>query len=98
MQRKVFATLAAILVALAAGAARAEEIHLLSAASMQTVFKEILGDFEHSSGHKVVVGYSTMAPSPGVSPAARRPISSSRRRRRSRAWSRRARSLPAASS
>jgi len=60
MERKAFATLAATLVALAAGSARAEEIHLLSAASMQTVFKAILGDFERSSGHKVVVGYSTM--------------------------------------
>jgi molybdate transport system substrate-binding protein len=60
MERKAFATLAATLVALAAGSARAEEIHLLSAASMQTVFKEILGDFERSSGHKVVIGYSTM--------------------------------------
>jgi molybdate transport system substrate-binding protein len=60
MERKAFATLAAALVALAGGSARAEEIHLLSAASMQTVFKEILGDFERSSGHKVVVGYSTM--------------------------------------
>jgi molybdate transport system substrate-binding protein len=36
------------------------EIRLLSAASMQTVFGELIGDFERASGHKVVVHYSTM--------------------------------------
>lgn len=39
---------------------RAEEIRLLSAASMQTVFKEIIGNFESTSGHKVIIHYSTM--------------------------------------
>jgi molybdate transport system substrate-binding protein len=36
------------------------ELRLLSAASMQTVFKEILGDFERRSGYKVSLRYSTM--------------------------------------
>jgi molybdate transport system substrate-binding protein len=40
--------------------AHADELRLLSAASMQTVFKEIIGDFERSSGHKVSLRYSTM--------------------------------------
>lgn len=42
------------------GTADAEEIRLLSAASMQTVFKEIIGDFERTSGHKVTIHCSTM--------------------------------------
>jgi molybdate transport system substrate-binding protein len=40
--------------------ARAAEIRLLSAASMQTVLKEIIGNFERDSGHKVIIQYSTM--------------------------------------
>jgi molybdate transport system substrate-binding protein len=40
--------------------AQAAEIRLLSAASIQEVFKEILGDFERGSGHKVIVHYGTM--------------------------------------
>src|SRR5471032_92908 len=43
-----------------AGPADAAEIRLLSAASMQTVLKEIIGDFERASGHKVLINYSTM--------------------------------------
>src|SRR5262245_6105846 len=52
----------AIVAALLGGAKQvyAEEIRILSAASMQTVLKEILGDFERTSGHKVIVRYSTM--------------------------------------
>jgi molybdate transport system substrate-binding protein len=38
----------------------AAEIRLLSAASIQEVFKEIIGDFERASGHKMVIHYSTM--------------------------------------
>ena len=38
----------------------AAEMRLLSAASMQEVFKEIIGDFERSSGHKVIIHYGTM--------------------------------------
>jgi molybdate transport system substrate-binding protein len=44
----------------ATDAAQADELRLLSAASMQTVFKEIIGDFERGSGHKVSLRYSTM--------------------------------------
>jgi molybdate transport system substrate-binding protein len=38
----------------------AEEIRLLSAASMQTVLAEIVGDFERNSGHKLTIQYNTM--------------------------------------
>jgi len=56
------AVTSALAVALLGGAnqARAAEIRLLSAAAMQTVFKEIIGDFERTSGHKMVIRYSTM--------------------------------------
>lgn len=39
---------------------RTRELRLLSAASMQTVFKEVIGDFEQRSGYKVSLRYSTM--------------------------------------
>jgi molybdate transport system substrate-binding protein len=42
------------------GAAGAEEIRLLSAAAMQSVFKEIAGDFERTSGHKLTIAYGTI--------------------------------------
>jgi hypothetical protein len=35
------------------GSVGAAEIRLLSAAAMQSVFKELIGDFEHSSGHRL---------------------------------------------
>jgi molybdate transport system substrate-binding protein len=38
----------------------AAEIRLLSAASIQEVFKEIIGDFERASGHKMIIHYGTM--------------------------------------
>jgi molybdate transport system substrate-binding protein len=38
----------------------AAEIRLLSAASIQEVFKEIIGDFERTSGHKMIIHYGTM--------------------------------------
>jgi len=40
--------------------AGAAEIRLLSAAVMQTVFKDIAADFERASGHKLVIDYATM--------------------------------------
>jgi molybdate transport system substrate-binding protein len=40
--------------------ADAAEIRLLSAASMRTVYNEIIGDFERASGHKVIIRYGTM--------------------------------------
>ena len=42
------------------GPAAAAELHVLSAAAMQPVFKEIVGDFERMSGHKVVIRYANM--------------------------------------
>ncbi len=54
-------TLIAIALALAATVpARAAEIHVLSAAVMQTVFKDVGGEFERASGHKLVFDYRTM--------------------------------------
>ena len=52
------ALLAALLVA--GGPASAAEIRLLSAASMQTVFRQLAGEFERSSGHRLIIRYSTM--------------------------------------
>jgi len=54
--------LGVIVLALASTATRAEpqELRLLSAASMQTVFKEVIGDFERRAGYKVSLRYSTM--------------------------------------
>jgi len=40
--------------------AGADEIQLLSAASMQTVLNEIISDFERTSGHKLIIRYSMM--------------------------------------
>jgi molybdate transport system substrate-binding protein len=55
------AAAAALLSILGIGAPlRAAEIRLLSAASIQEVFKEVIGDFERTSGHKVIIHYGTM--------------------------------------
>jgi len=51
---------AALTLGLSAPGAAHDDIQLLSAASMQTVFKEVLPDFERSTGNKVTVRYSTM--------------------------------------
>jgi molybdate transport system substrate-binding protein len=67
-ERKTFASSAshvAVSSALAAAllggsSARAAEIRLLSAAAMQSVFKEVAGDFERASGHKLVIAYGTI--------------------------------------
>jgi molybdate transport system substrate-binding protein len=40
--------------------AAAEEIRLLSAAAMQSVFREIAGEFERGSGHKLIISYGTI--------------------------------------
>jgi len=40
--------------------AGAAEIRLLSAAAMQSVFKEIAGEFERSSGHRLIIRYGTV--------------------------------------
>lgn len=39
---------------------KAGELRLLSAASIQEVFKEILGEFEQASGHTITLQYATM--------------------------------------
>jgi molybdate transport system substrate-binding protein len=38
----------------------AAEFRLLAAASIQEVFKDIIGDFERASGHKAIIQYGTM--------------------------------------
>lgn len=53
-------TLAALLAMTRQSFVHAEELRLLSAASMQEVFKVVLGDFEKTSGHKITVRYATM--------------------------------------
>jgi len=60
MRNGIAAGIAAAAALAATGIAQADELRLLSAASMQTVFKEIIGDFERGSGHKVSLRYSTM--------------------------------------
>ena len=51
--------LTAILIVLARPAG-ADEIRLLSAAAMQSVFKEVTGEFERASGHKLSIAYATV--------------------------------------
>jgi molybdate transport system substrate-binding protein len=59
---RVRIALVAAVAALCAAAepARAAAIRLLSAAAMQTVFKTIGGEFERTSGHRLVFVYTTM--------------------------------------
>ena len=52
------ATIAAAL--LGAQPGHAAEIRILSAAAMQSVFKEIAGGFERSSGHRLIFHYGTI--------------------------------------
>jgi molybdate transport system substrate-binding protein len=54
------ALIATLLASITAMPARAAEIHILSAAAMQTVFANIAPAFEQASGHKLVFAYSTM--------------------------------------
>ena len=42
------------------GPAAAADLNLLSAAAMQSVFKEIAGDFQRTTGHRLVIRYATM--------------------------------------
>lgn len=60
MRNGITAGIATAAVLASTGIVRADELQLLSAASMQTVFEEIIGDFERGSGHKVSLRYSTM--------------------------------------
>jgi ABC-type molybdate transport system substrate-binding protein len=50
----------ALIVALLGDFAHASEIRLLSAAAMQSVFKEITNDFEREPEHRLAVTYATM--------------------------------------
>ena len=52
--------LAALLLAATALPCGAAEIRVLSAAVMQTVFKDVAHDFERASGHKLTFVYDTM--------------------------------------
>jgi len=56
------AALAAVVAVICGGTERARgaEVRLLSAAAMQSVFKMVGGEFERTSGHKLVITYSTM--------------------------------------
>jgi molybdate transport system substrate-binding protein len=59
--RAVKVTSTALIAAWFVGAhARADEIRVLSAASFQEVLKEVRGEFERMSGHKLVIRYGTM--------------------------------------
>ena len=40
---------------------RAGEICLLSSAAMQSVFKQIEGDYERTSGHRLIIDCATMS-------------------------------------
>jgi molybdate transport system substrate-binding protein len=57
---RICAAIALTCATLASGPALADEIRLLSAAAMQSVFKEIGGDFERTSGHKLRIAYGTI--------------------------------------
>jgi molybdate transport system substrate-binding protein len=60
-RRSIAVPLAALAALIASHAvASAAELRLLSAASIQEVFKEVLGDFEHASGHRIILQYATM--------------------------------------
>jgi molybdate transport system substrate-binding protein len=54
------AAVTTLTIAAAEAPLHAAEIRLLSAASIQEVFKQTIGDFERSSGHKVILHYGTM--------------------------------------
>src|SRR5690349_8652253 len=56
----LFSALASAAPTVASVCERACELRLLSAASMQTVFKEVVGKFEQRSGYRVSLRYSTM--------------------------------------
>ena len=49
-----------MMIALGAAPAGAAELRLLSAAAMQSVFKQVAGEFERSTGHRLVISYATV--------------------------------------
>jgi len=54
------ALMAAALLCVSTASVRAAEIRLLSAAAMQSVLKDIAGDFERRFGHRLIITYATM--------------------------------------
>src|SRR5215813_12438762 len=54
------AALAGISAVLLGSAVGAAELRVLSAAAVQSILKEISGEYEHASGHKLVIEYATM--------------------------------------
>src|SRR3954447_20129730 len=60
--RAIIARTAAVMVVLTGSPnlLNAEELRVLSAASIQQVFKQVLGEFEQRSGHKIILQYATM--------------------------------------
>jgi molybdate transport system substrate-binding protein len=50
----------ALAIVLLGATVSAAEIHVLSAAAMQSVFKEVAGEFERTSGHRLVISYGTI--------------------------------------
>jgi len=57
---RVAASAWAVALLATSGPAAAADIYVLSTPAMQSVLKEIVGDFERMSGHKVVIRYATM--------------------------------------
>jgi len=51
---------AAISAAVLGGPARAADVHVLSAAAMQTVLNQVAREFERTSGHRLLINYTTM--------------------------------------
>jgi molybdate transport system substrate-binding protein len=54
------AATSALIAGLPGPSASAAEIRVMSAAAMQSVFKEIAGDFERASGHRLIIAYGTI--------------------------------------
>src|SRR5947209_14182143 len=51
---------AVLLMTACASGAHAAEVRLLSAAAMQSVFKNIASEFERTAGHKLAISYGTI--------------------------------------
>jgi len=60
LARAIAGAAVAVLITMSAAPADAAEVRLLSAAAMQSVFKEIAGDFERTAGHKLIISYATI--------------------------------------
>jgi molybdate transport system substrate-binding protein len=58
--RAALFSFAVLVVSSLLNAACAEEIRILSAAAMQTVFKDVRDEFERTTGHKLTIAYGTI--------------------------------------